>query len=195
MRIIRPLVLLLIAGSILFGPVSLAKAAPFSDGQQVAQSAQDQAASAAKQRGEDVNGENIDPITGQQVKKTSVVEYVNDAYNFLAIVGGLVAVLMLIYAGYRYMTSYGDPEKIADAKDIVEKSLIGLGLLILAALILNTINPRTAENPCRPGETGCGDIDFSRSGGGTNQIQPNNSNQDQINANQKNKTQNSNNKK
>ncbi len=85
---------------------------------------------------------------------------------------------MLIYAGYRYMTSYGDPEKISDAKDIVEKALIGLALLILAALLLNTINPRTAQSPCKPvynnkGEnvnTECGDIDFSKPDGGAQQI-------------------------
>ena len=104
---------------------------------------------------------NKDPITGKAVQDSSVLDYVNSAYQFMAVIGGLLAILMLIYAGYRYMTSYGDPEKISDAKDVVEKALIGLALLILAALILNTINPRTAENPCNPGEPGCGDIDFS----------------------------------
>ncbi len=70
--------------------------------------------------------------------------------------------MMLTYAGYRYMTSYGDPEKISDAKDIVEKTLVGLGLLIVAALILNTVNPRTGENVCTgQGGPDCGTIDFT----------------------------------
>lgn len=105
--------------------------------------------------------QNKDPVTQQEVKKTSVVDYINDAYRWAAIFGGLLAVLMLIYAGYRYMTSYGDPEAISDAKDIVEKSLIGLALLILAAVILQTINPKTVD-PCKPGEPGCGEIDFTK---------------------------------
>lgn len=117
-------------------------------------------------QGQDTEGNEVDPITGEQVKNTSVLQYVNAIYVWLAFLGGLIAVISLMYAGYSYMASYGDPEKIANAKDIVEKTLIGLSLLILAALILNTINPRTIENPCTPGEPGCGDIDFSKPGGG-----------------------------
>lgn len=132
----------------------------------------------ATQDKQDTSGSNIDPISGKAVKDTSVIGYVNTGYQFIAIIGGLLAILMLIYAGYRYMTSYGDPEKISDAKDIIEKALIGLSLLILAALLLNTINPRTAEDPCKPtynskGENTnaeCGDIDFTKPDGGAQQI-------------------------
>ncbi|MDP4000549.1 MAG: pilin [bacterium] len=115
--------------------------------------------------GQNTEGNNVDPITGTEVKKTSVIQYVNAVYVWFAFIGGLLAVISLIYAGYSYMGSYGDPEKISNAKDVVEKALIGLSLLILAALILNTINPRTVENPCTPGEAGCGDIDFTKPGG------------------------------
>lgn len=101
-------------------------------------------------------GNNVDPVTGLKVKDTSIVDYVNDIYYWAAIFGGLLAVIMLIYAGYRYMTSYGDPEKISDAKDIIEKALMGLALLILAALILTTINPQTTN----PKSTGT--IDFTK---------------------------------
>lgn len=94
-------------------------------------------------------------------KNTSIVQWVNAAYTYLAVIGGLLAVLMLIYAGYRYMTSYGDPEKISDAKDIVEKTLLGLSLLILAALILNAINPKTAEDACKP----TGQVNLCKPGG------------------------------
>ncbi|HEY8108918.1 MAG TPA: hypothetical protein VIF43_02835 [Patescibacteria group bacterium] len=115
--------------------------------------------------GLDTSGSNIDPVTGTEVKKTSVIQYVNAVYLWVAFIGGLLSVISLIYAGYTYMASYGDPEKISNAKDIVEKTLIGLSLLILAALILNTINPRTVSEPCEKNEPGCGDIDFSKPGG------------------------------
>lgn len=112
-------------------------------------------------QGQNTKADNVDPITDTEVKDTSVIQYVNAIYVWVAFLGGLIAVISLIYAGYSYMASYGDPEKIANAKDIVEKTLIGLSLLILAALILNTINPRTVSDPCKPGEAGCGDIDFT----------------------------------
>lgn len=105
------------------------------------------------------DGSKNDPISDKPVKETSIVDYINSTYRFAALIGGLLAVLMLIYAGYRYMTSYGDPEKIADAKDIIEKTLLGLGLLIVAALILQTINPATV-NP-KANKSG-GEIDFTK---------------------------------
>ena len=61
------------------------------------------------------------------------------------------------------MMESGDPEKIANAKDIVEKALIGLGLLITAAVILKTINPATVNPKANPKP---GNIDFTKPGGG-----------------------------
>ena len=112
-----------------------------------------------------------DPVTRKKVEESSVVDYLEAIFIWASAIGGLLAVLMLIYAGYRYMGSYGDPEKISDAKDIIEKALIGLGLLILAVTLLNQINPRTTK-PCSPAEikaaqqgekNGCGTIDFRKS--------------------------------
>lgn len=110
-------------------------------------------------------GENKDPVSQKTVKNTSVVEYISDAYNWLAVIGGLLAVLMLIYGGYSYMGSNGDPERIANAKDVVEKALLGLALLIVATVLLKAVNNRTVE-PCTPGREGCGAIDFTQPDGG-----------------------------
>lgn len=110
-----------------------------------------------KNKKADSTANKVDPVSQQKVKDTSVIGYVNAVYKWAAIIGGLLAVLMLTYAGYRYMTSYGDPEKIASAKEIIEQALIGLVLLILAAVILQTINPNTTG--CKKN---CGDIDFSK---------------------------------
>lgn len=120
-----------------------------------------------KQNGalENKDGENRDPVTEKTVKESSVVDYISAAYNWLAIIGGLLAVIMLIYAGYSYMGSNGDPEKISNSKDIVEKALLGLGLLIIATVLLRAVNPRTVD-PCTPGDRGCGAIDFTKPDGG-----------------------------
>jgi hypothetical protein len=106
-------------------------------------------------------GANKDPVSNKKVKDTSIVEYINDAYAYLALVGGLLAVMMLVWAGYRYTTSYGDPEKISDAKDLLQHVLIGLAVLILAAVILNAVNTNTTD-PCTPGQPGCGSIDYTK---------------------------------
>ena len=51
------------------------------------------------------------------------------------LIGGL-AVLMLIYAGYIYMTSQGNPEALGRAKDIIIGVVTGILLLFLIEIIL-----------------------------------------------------------
>jgi len=50
-----------------------------------------------------------------------------------------LAVLMLIIAGYMYMTSQGNPDQIKKAKEIIIGVVLGIALLFLAQLLFNTI--------------------------------------------------------
>ncbi len=66
-------------------------------------------------------------------------EYLSNIFNWIIpIVGGL-AVLMLIYAGYKYITSQGNPEAISQAKDIIIGVITGIVLLFLIEIILRQI--------------------------------------------------------
>lgn len=68
-----------------------------------------------------------------------IADYVNILLKWaLPVVGGL-AVLMLIYAGYIYMTSQGSPEATGKAKDIIMGVVIGILLLFTIGIILSTI--------------------------------------------------------
>jgi hypothetical protein len=70
---------------------------------------------------------------------SNINQYVNLILKWvLPIVGGL-AVLMLIYAGYLYMTSQGNPETVGQAKDIIVGVIVGILLLFLIGIILSTI--------------------------------------------------------
>ena len=64
-------------------------------------------------------------------------EYVEEVYKFSIRLGGLLTILMLIFAGYKYMTSQGNPTAINEAKDILFGSLSGFGLLLLIYFVLN----------------------------------------------------------
>lgn len=69
----------------------------------------------------------------------NLADYVNLILKWaLPVVGGL-AVLMIIYAGYIYMTSQGNPEAVAKAKDIIIGVAIGVLLLFLIGVILGTL--------------------------------------------------------
>ena len=64
----------------------------------------------------------------------------------LSILAGLVCVAFLINAGFHYITSSGHPEKLAHAKKIMRDALIGL-IIVLSAAVLTTILSNAYGNP------------------------------------------------
>lgn len=70
---------------------------------------------------------------------SSVTDYVNQVLAWAYPVIGSIAVLMIIYAGYLYMTSQGNSDKINLAKEIIIGVITGIGLLFLIGIIMNTI--------------------------------------------------------
>ena len=59
--------------------------------------------------------------------------------NFFLTLVGVIAVAMLIYAGFRYMTSLGDESKTESAKTMIFYVIVGLALIILSAAIVNLV--------------------------------------------------------
>ena len=76
-----------------------------------------------------------------QETTTPVPEYVQYIYYFLLGLSGIIALGVLIYAGFQYFTSAGNPEKINEAKSRITAALLGLLILIGSYLILYSINP------------------------------------------------------
>lgn len=75
-----------------------------------------------------------DPITGEG----SVLIRVT---NVIAWLGGAVAVIMIIYASFTYVTSGGEQSKIKRAKDIILYTVIGLVVIVASrTLIIFVLN-------------------------------------------------------
>lgn len=53
--------------------------------------------------------------------------------------GAIVAVAYIIYAGFTYLTSNGDPERAKAGKDTILNALIGLVIVIMATVIVGFI--------------------------------------------------------
>ncbi|MBI2263504.1 hypothetical protein HY373_00815 [Candidatus Berkelbacteria bacterium] len=68
-------------------------------------------------------------------------EWFGLVYDKMIVAGGFLAVLMVIYGGYRYITSQGNPDNLNEAKEIIFYALAGLLVLLLAYVILTTISP------------------------------------------------------
>ena len=69
-------------------------------------------------------------------------EYIQNIYSTYAVPAGLaLGVGMIVYAGILYINSGGDPQKVATAKEVMISTILGVLVLLLAGLILNTLAP------------------------------------------------------
>jgi cytochrome bd-type quinol oxidase subunit 2 len=66
--------------------------------------------------------------------------------NFLAILVGVAAVIMIIIAGLKYIASGGNAEKVKSAKNTLIYAIIGLVLVALAETIVHFVLTE-ANNP------------------------------------------------
>jgi len=60
---------------------------------------------------------------------------IKNIINLLTIFGGIIAVIMIIYAGFRYVTASGNDQTIATAKKILIYAVIGLVIIAMAQVI------------------------------------------------------------
>lgn len=70
---------------------------------------------------------------------TSVENYINQVLVWAYPVIGSLAILMIIYSGYVYMTSQGNPERINHAKDVIIGVIVGIVLLFTIRILLTTV--------------------------------------------------------
>lgn len=61
------------------------------------------------------------------------------AVNILSIVVGAAAVIMLIYAGFRYISSGGESGSVSSAKNALIYAIVGLVIVALAQVIVHLV--------------------------------------------------------
>ena len=78
-------------------------------------------------------------IMADSASAASVMQaYVAPAIRTLCAVASLACIFFVIYGGYNYMTSAGNPESLAHAKRVIRNALLGL-IIVIAAATLTTI--------------------------------------------------------
>lgn len=110
---------------------------------------------------DDIWGACVDPVTNE--KSTSpicaekaapdVIKAVVDTLLYLV---GTLSIIFIIWSGFKYITSGGDPEKVKTAKNTLTYAVIGLIVSMLAFSIVNVVMNTTAP-PENKGE--CMNID------------------------------------
>ncbi len=59
--------------------------------------------------------------------------------DILLRVGGIVAVIMIIVAGFKYLGAMGNTEKAAAARKSIQNALIGLAITLIAVVLVSFI--------------------------------------------------------
>lgn len=69
----------------------------------------------------------------------SINDLLATVINFISLVVGVIAVIMIIIGGVKYITSGGDSGNVTGAKNTILYAVIGLVIVALAQLIVNFV--------------------------------------------------------
>ena len=69
----------------------------------------------------------------------SVSKIIKVVINLLSVAAGVVAVIMIIIGGLKYITSSGDPNNITSAKNTLLYAIIGLIVVAVAQLVVKFV--------------------------------------------------------
>ena len=67
--------------------------------------------------------------------------YLIGLYQYLVGIAAIVAGVMIVWAGFRWLTSGGSPDRIGDAKKKIAGALVGMALVFGSYMIVYLINP------------------------------------------------------
>lgn len=73
------------------------------------------------------------------VDPTGIGKIAQGLVNIFSLVVGVVAVIMIIYGGFRYITSGGDSGRVGSAKNSLIYAIVGLIIVALAQLIVKFV--------------------------------------------------------
>lgn len=72
---------------------------------------------------------------GQNDLKTGIGQLINVALGFL----GIVAVIIVLFGGFKWMTAGGNDEKVGEAKRLIIAGIIGLAIILSAYAITSFV--------------------------------------------------------
>lgn len=87
------------------------------------------------------------PIPGGQTLQSdsNIAELVAYFYEWGIVIGIIIFFIMLLFAGFEYLTSAGNPSRLESARRKIISGFAGVFLLMGSFLILNTINPELTQ--------------------------------------------------
>lgn len=80
-----------------------------------------------------------DGAGNKQTAESKANTIVASVINLISIVVGVIAVFMIIYGGFRFLTSAGNPESTKVAKNAILYAIIGLVIVAFAQVIVKFV--------------------------------------------------------
>lgn len=77
----------------------------------------------------------------QEVTSGLIGSYIAAFFIYFTGVVSILAVVMMMWGGFHYITSAGNAQRMRQGKEIISNALIGLILTLTSVLLLGTINP------------------------------------------------------
>lgn len=71
---------------------------------------------------------------------TGLPNFISNTIKIIFIAGGLFAFFNFIFAGFNYMTANGDQQKLENALNSINMSIVGLVVMVAAGLITGIIS-------------------------------------------------------
>lgn len=87
-------------------------------------------------------------VTGDSCDKNKdrIVNIIGDITRLISYFAGVIAVIMVIVAGFKYITSGGDSAKVTSAKNTLIYALIGIAVAVLAQFIIQFVISASLRN-------------------------------------------------
>lgn len=79
------------------------------------------------------------------ITSLSLAKFIRALYIFFFYAGGILATVMIVWAGFLWLTSAGSSERVTTAKSYISGAVAGLVLLFGAYTILSLLNPSLTE--------------------------------------------------
>lgn len=81
--------------------------------------------------------------TGADCDSSGVGKTAGNIVEILSYIAGIAAIIVIVIAGFKYITSNGDSGKISSAKNTLIYAMVGLAVAALARVIVNFIIGQT----------------------------------------------------
>lgn len=87
----------------------------------------------------------IDETTNASCDASGVNKAISLAVDILTVIVGAAAVIALIWSGFKYITSGGDTNKVANAKSTLIYAIVGIAVVGLAQVLVHLVLTNAAS--------------------------------------------------